>query len=70
MRWQRPSLTRTLRCWSATGPTAIPRSAASSSATIAPASPLYLWYKPGEAEPRVLPQILSQSLLRGLAAAK
>ncbi len=30
--------------------------------------PLYLWYVPGEAEPRVLPQILSQSLLRDFAA--
>jgi thiol:disulfide interchange protein/DsbC/DsbD-like thiol-disulfide interchange protein len=31
--------------------------------------PLYLWYGPGQAEPRVLPQILTQSMLAGLAAA-
>ncbi|UZK67556.1 protein-disulfide reductase DsbD family protein [Sphingomonas sp. M1-B02] len=30
--------------------------------------PLYLWYKPGEATPRVLPQILTQAMLRDLAA--
>jgi len=30
--------------------------------------PLYLWYKPGEAEPRVLPQILTQDMLRSLAS--
>jgi len=30
--------------------------------------PLYLWYAPGRAEPMVLPQILSQSMLAGLAA--
>jgi len=30
--------------------------------------PLYLWYKPGEAEPRVLPQILTQDMLRDLAS--
>ncbi len=30
--------------------------------------PLYLWYKPGVAEPEVLPQILSQSLLEARAA--
>lgn len=30
--------------------------------------PLYLWYKPGEAEPRVLPQTLTQAMLRDLAA--
>ncbi len=29
--------------------------------------PLYLWYKPGEAAPRVLPQILTQAMLRDLA---
>jgi thiol:disulfide interchange protein len=29
--------------------------------------PLYLWYKPGEAEPRLLPQILTQSMLIDLA---
>jgi thiol:disulfide interchange protein len=29
--------------------------------------PLYLWYKPGVAEPQVLPQILSQGMLTGLA---
>ncbi len=32
--------------------------------------PLYLWYKPGEAEPRVLPQILTQGVLQDLAAGK
>ena len=32
--------------------------------------PLYLWCKPGEAEPRVLPQILSQGMLTDLAAGK
>ncbi len=32
--------------------------------------PLYLWYKPGEAEPRVLPQILSTGMLTELAAGK
>jgi len=32
--------------------------------------PLYLWYKPGQAEPEVLPQILTQSMIEGLAAAK
>ncbi|HWU95284.1 MAG TPA: thioredoxin family protein, partial [Sphingomonas sp.] len=32
--------------------------------------PLYLWYKPGEAEPRVLPQILTQGMLQDLAAGK
>ncbi|MEQ2588840.1 thioredoxin family protein, partial [Escherichia coli] len=30
--------------------------------------PLYLWYKPGEPEPRVLPQILTQAMLRDLAS--
>ncbi|NIJ63356.1 thiol:disulfide interchange protein [Sphingomonas leidyi] len=30
--------------------------------------PLYLWYKPGEAEPRVLPQILTQAMLVDLAS--
>ena len=29
--------------------------------------PLYLWYKPGEAEPRVLPQILTRAMLIDLA---
>jgi thiol:disulfide interchange protein len=29
--------------------------------------PLYLWYKPGEPEPRVLPQILSETMLVELA---
>ncbi|WP_404334063.1 protein-disulfide reductase DsbD family protein [Sphingomonas sp. MMS12-HWE2-04] len=29
--------------------------------------PLYLWYKPGSAEPEVLPQVLTQSLLRALS---
>ncbi|MEZ0243999.1 MAG: protein-disulfide reductase DsbD family protein [Sphingomonas sp.] len=32
--------------------------------------PLYLWYKPGEAAPRVLPQILSQGMLTELAQGK
>ncbi|MDG2534962.1 protein-disulfide reductase DsbD family protein [Sphingomonas sp. HITSZ_GF] len=32
--------------------------------------PLYLWYKPGEAEPRVLPQVLTQAMLQDLAAGK
>ena len=32
--------------------------------------PLYLWYKPGEATPRVLPQILTQDMMRDLAAGK
>ncbi len=32
--------------------------------------PLYLWYKPGEAEPRVLPQILTQAMLQDLASGK
>jgi thiol:disulfide interchange protein len=32
--------------------------------------PLYLWYKPGQAEPEVLPQLLTQSMLEGLAGAK
>jgi len=32
--------------------------------------PLYLWYKPGVAEPQVLPQILSQASLTELAAGK
>jgi thiol:disulfide interchange protein/DsbC/DsbD-like thiol-disulfide interchange protein len=32
--------------------------------------PLYLWYKPGQAEPQVLPQILTQSLMRDLASGK
>lgn len=32
--------------------------------------PLYLWYKPGEAEPRVLPQLLTQAMLEDLAAAR
>ncbi|HVJ03854.1 MAG TPA: thioredoxin family protein [Sphingomonas sp.] len=32
--------------------------------------PLYLWYKPGAAEPEVLPQILSQSLLTDLARSR
>lgn len=32
--------------------------------------PLYLWYKPGEASPQVLPQILSQGMLTELAAGK
>lgn len=32
--------------------------------------PLYLWYKPGQAEPQVLPQLLTQSMLTELAAAK
>jgi thiol:disulfide interchange protein len=30
--------------------------------------PLYLWYAPGAAEPQVLPQILTQAMLRDLAA--
>lgn len=30
--------------------------------------PLYLWYKPGEDAPEVLPQILTQSMLRDLAS--
>jgi thiol:disulfide interchange protein len=30
--------------------------------------PLYLWYKPGEAAPQVLPQILTQDMMRQLAA--
>jgi thiol:disulfide interchange protein len=30
--------------------------------------PLYLWYKPGEAEPRVLPQVLTQAMLRELSS--
>ncbi len=29
--------------------------------------PLYLWYKPGEAVPRVLPQILTQEMMRELS---
>lgn len=29
--------------------------------------PLYLWYKPGKATPEVLPQVLTQDLLTGLA---
>ncbi|MEP9357874.1 thioredoxin family protein [Sphingomonas sp. KR3-1] len=29
--------------------------------------PLYLWYKPGQAEPQVLPQILTQAMLEDLA---
>ena len=29
--------------------------------------PLYLWYEPGEAEPRVLPQILTRAMLIDLA---
>ncbi|MBO9621126.1 MAG: thioredoxin family protein [Sphingomonas sp.] len=32
--------------------------------------PLYLWYKPGAAEPEVLPQILSQALLTDLARSR
>ena len=32
--------------------------------------PLYLWYVPGESEPRVLPQILTQSMLSDLAAGR
>ncbi|MCW3845850.1 protein-disulfide reductase DsbD family protein [Sphingomonas sp. LB-2] len=32
--------------------------------------PLYLWYKPGAAEPQVLPQILTQGMLTDLAAGK
>lgn len=32
--------------------------------------PLYLWYKPGQSEPEVLPQILTQSMLEARAAAK
>jgi len=32
--------------------------------------PLYLWYKPGSAQPEVLPQILTQAMLRELAAAR
>jgi thiol:disulfide interchange protein len=32
--------------------------------------PLYLWYKPGEAEPQVLPQVLTQGMLTGLASGK
>ena len=35
------------RCWSATGPTATPRSAASSKAAARAGVPLYLWYEPG-----------------------
>jgi thiol:disulfide interchange protein len=31
--------------------------------------PLYLWYKPGKAEPEVLPQILTRAMLQDLAAA-
>lgn len=30
--------------------------------------PLYLWYRPGEAEPQILPQILTQGMMRDLAA--
>ncbi|ATY34046.1 protein-disulfide reductase DsbD family protein [Sphingomonas psychrotolerans] len=30
--------------------------------------PLYLWYKPGSAEPEVLPQILTQAMLRNLSS--
>ncbi|PXA97277.1 thiol:disulfide interchange protein [Nostoc sp. 3335mG] len=32
--------------------------------------PLYLWYKPGQPAPQVLPQILTQSMLGDLAAGK
>ena len=32
--------------------------------------PLYLWYKPGTAEPEVLPQILTQSLMLDRARGK
>jgi len=30
--------------------------------------PLYLWYKPGSAEPEVLPQVLTQAMLRDLSS--
>jgi thiol:disulfide interchange protein len=30
--------------------------------------PLYLWYRPGAAEPEVLPQVLTQAMLRNLAS--
>ncbi|AQR75371.1 protein-disulfide reductase DsbD [Sphingomonas sp. LM7] len=30
--------------------------------------PLYLWYKPGSAEPEVLPQVLTQAMLRNLSS--
>ena len=30
--------------------------------------PLYLWYKPGAAEPEVLPQVLSQAMLQNLSS--
>lgn len=30
--------------------------------------PLYLWYRPGSAEPEVLPQVLTQAMLRNLAS--
>ncbi|MDF7777091.1 protein-disulfide reductase DsbD family protein [Sphingomonas sp. AOB5] len=32
--------------------------------------PLYLWYKPGQAAPEVLPQILTQSMMQDRAAGK
>lgn len=32
--------------------------------------PLYLWYKPGQAEPVVLPQLLTQSMLTDLASGR
>jgi thiol:disulfide interchange protein len=32
--------------------------------------PLYLWYKPGQAEPQVLPQILTQAMLQDLAGGR
>jgi thiol:disulfide interchange protein len=32
--------------------------------------PLYLWYKPGQADPQVLPQVLTQAMLQDLAAGK
>lgn len=32
--------------------------------------PLYLWYKPGQPEPQVLPQLLTQSMLTDLAGAR
>jgi len=30
--------------------------------------PLYLWYRPGSAEPEVLPQVLTQAMLRNLSS--
>jgi hypothetical protein len=50
------------RCWSATGPAATPRSAASSRSHGRSGVPLYLWYAPGR-EAEVLPQILTAQLI-------